>query len=686
MTYWERLGIVPTTDKKAIRKAYAAKAKECHQEDEPEQWVRLHDAYKTALKYAEAASGQGQKVYYHSPWEQPQPESTKTEPEPKLELSKEELQQQGNDREMEQLFKYLSENARESEQKLMAELRVQLWQLSQAASEEEAGKWRAFLESWTSQKLYLSEAYWNEIFAALKNKKLQKNTYSVIYEELRYLSVSLSMQFTAEQKECMENCMKICERHMQIGKWKEIEKEQRRYTKRQEKIGRRIGIFFTVLMLMSACYGFYLDFSGSNLRHTSKSEVKNQLAAYLNEKYETTIYQPEMFETEALEKTCIEDGRTREVEAGYRITIAEQPEFTAYVLFQYDNKRKVVGTICFDNLQRTEIEETFTAELLERLELSRAEGYLSAGDAGFAAGLMSEEDTVYNTLFAGDLSQFAEAEKNIRGQIANRYVFIVDRYALGNETNGSFLLYYADEKTPDLRARLGAENAADAELETDDKNNRIAAELEAFQDEYHIQMTAVGLPESYYQALFESGEEKTDGDILREVSATKFENIPLNPAVVSTWFTAPEEELVTTYPQELFGEQEASWIHEPEVTELAEGIYALPRRDTENVQGNAKDVPEVKMNEADGEIQIFVNEDLQTQYVIVLDKERLGIGKEYQIELLNEAGERELTYAQEPYTNLDYVAMSYTALEGEELLLVDCYSQSGNIIDIRWQP
>ena len=46
------LGIEETKDKKRIRKAYAQKIKECHPEEHPEEWQRLHQAYKEALNYA----------------------------------------------------------------------------------------------------------------------------------------------------------------------------------------------------------------------------------------------------------------------------------------------------------------------------------------------------------------------------------------------------------------------------------------------------------------------------------------------------------------------------------------------------------------------------------------------------------------------------------------------------------
>lgn len=53
MNIWNILGIEPTTNKKNIRKAYAAKTKVIHPEDAPEEFRRLHEAYQAALGYAD---------------------------------------------------------------------------------------------------------------------------------------------------------------------------------------------------------------------------------------------------------------------------------------------------------------------------------------------------------------------------------------------------------------------------------------------------------------------------------------------------------------------------------------------------------------------------------------------------------------------------------------------------------
>ena len=48
---WSLLGIDPTDDKKALRKAFAAQSRLHHPEEEPEYFAALNQAYKTALDY-----------------------------------------------------------------------------------------------------------------------------------------------------------------------------------------------------------------------------------------------------------------------------------------------------------------------------------------------------------------------------------------------------------------------------------------------------------------------------------------------------------------------------------------------------------------------------------------------------------------------------------------------------------
>ena len=46
---WTALGLEPTKDVSAIKRAYAEKAKTCHPEEDPEGFLNLRRAYQAAL-------------------------------------------------------------------------------------------------------------------------------------------------------------------------------------------------------------------------------------------------------------------------------------------------------------------------------------------------------------------------------------------------------------------------------------------------------------------------------------------------------------------------------------------------------------------------------------------------------------------------------------------------------------
>ncbi|MDE6591224.1 MAG: J domain-containing protein, partial [Oscillospiraceae bacterium] len=50
---WSILGLDPTQDISAIKRAYALKSRTCHPEEDPEGFLRLRQAYQAALDYAE---------------------------------------------------------------------------------------------------------------------------------------------------------------------------------------------------------------------------------------------------------------------------------------------------------------------------------------------------------------------------------------------------------------------------------------------------------------------------------------------------------------------------------------------------------------------------------------------------------------------------------------------------------
>ncbi len=59
MNIWRVLGLEPTRDLGAIRRAYARAARQYHPEEQPEEFQRVHDAYQQALRYARSAPRTG---------------------------------------------------------------------------------------------------------------------------------------------------------------------------------------------------------------------------------------------------------------------------------------------------------------------------------------------------------------------------------------------------------------------------------------------------------------------------------------------------------------------------------------------------------------------------------------------------------------------------------------------------
>lgn len=57
MNCWHILGIQPTADKTTIRHAYAEKTRECHPEENPQEFDVLHKAFQAAMQYARRNAG-----------------------------------------------------------------------------------------------------------------------------------------------------------------------------------------------------------------------------------------------------------------------------------------------------------------------------------------------------------------------------------------------------------------------------------------------------------------------------------------------------------------------------------------------------------------------------------------------------------------------------------------------------
>ena len=115
MNIWKILEIEPTTDRKAIRRAYAARSKETHPEEKPEEFRMLYEAYQKALEYAKRGGESASFI-------------AEEELELELELEKEQKQEETD----EPLFSYFEKNLKKDFPiKRAPDKRKKTWQAEQ---------------------------------------------------------------------------------------------------------------------------------------------------------------------------------------------------------------------------------------------------------------------------------------------------------------------------------------------------------------------------------------------------------------------------------------------------------------------------------------------------------------------------------------------------------------------------
>ena len=144
MDIWELLEIEPTTDKKTIRKAYAARTRVIHPEEKPEEFKVLRMAYEAALKYAEYAAGRGD--VFESPGENETKEDALTD-ERSINPHAEDQTQEQEESDYSELFTYFTDN--QAKQKQRVDTFMQHWKelKNPSGDSEEAKWWKEYLES-----------------------------------------------------------------------------------------------------------------------------------------------------------------------------------------------------------------------------------------------------------------------------------------------------------------------------------------------------------------------------------------------------------------------------------------------------------------------------------------------------------------------------------------------------------
>ncbi len=477
MVQWafDTLGIAVTTDKRSIKKAYSALVKEHHPEEQPDEWSKIHEAYKEAMEYADNFAEKVSLVENQN-------------------LEEEILFEDDYNEVFEDVYEKWEEERSEKELALARRLK-ELFEVPEASAEME---WLNFFAD-----EFLLSAGANELFmlfeAVCRNEipvKAAKLIASVLIKRKEFYQDSMEFQKAALANDIV-NCI--------YEKLPKVEESVRRKKKgfkgilKQLLAGMAAGVFIiVVLVLVTAEEGI------------RQGKIREEAVRQLNKKYGRDLYSKEDIEVERDKPV---EGR--ESFSFWRVTEKDSYEMIAYLL---GDEEKEEEFLCFDMLQTSELRQALEKEVNERT--GRMEGRLYWDSEGRGSGCI--KDGYFHEKYEGNLSEFLKLEAKVRREISGEDHAAGD--ALAGE-NGNIDYYVPDEKIWTLKQRM--------ELKRTAVDDGFLAALEQCAEDYEIQIRGIVLP----GLLFEEKMKQADGNERSISVGWDIHSLSLYPPLPSSMMT-----------------------------------------------------------------------------------------------------------------------------------------------------
>lgn len=439
MNIWEILGIEPTKDKKAIKRAYAAQTKVVHPEEKPEEFKRLREAYQAALRYAESDEERGDT--FESFAGNAAKEETLTDD--NINPSAEEQLQDWEDISHTELAAFFKEN--QIKQKQRIETFMQHWKvLKNPSGDSEQGKWwREYLNSEDFRSIQ-----WNAQIVSLITKEIgDKLVYSIsemrlwLWEAYGFLPND-GDKYQGEQQKLWKCLYPAYEHHTKMLLAEEYDREGKKVF--------RICMTLALIGVVLVCFLvlFY--------RHNKIENERNIIVQYMAEQYPGAEFSEPKQNTE-------QDG------GGiiYNFRSSDYPQFIITVRVEYLNSENgKIGQVT---------EEDYGLQLLEyyALRYTLHSGRIEYGKDG--SNSLDKESYValyYSDIeqldfFCGQIERMFEQEEELQS---------IPYVAIGVE-NVDF---------PNILIQGGVDNFPFADVQLYDLRTVDAAELEALLREVYI--------------------------------------------------------------------------------------------------------------------------------------------------------------------------------------------------------
>lgn len=278
MRIWETLGIEPTTDKRKIKKAYAAKSREIHPEEKPEEFQVLYEAYQAALQYTEEDSAgrpdfPKERASDHTvPVHGQKAEEDRPEPADRTEETEEEGK----------LRSYFEKQSEQWEEKLA--LFYSRWkEVKFEYRNPEVQKWWA---DYLSSKDFQDIQYHPELLRILGEEMDQKLHYDDVIRLLFWEAYGFH-DSAEDGYQCQGDLLKLrsglypaWERKRQEEIRRQQEEQRRRTEEKQMRIRRRIGLVLAAVLVVA----------GSVFLYGKLTRGRRYVEAYMERRYPQTEF------------------------------------------------------------------------------------------------------------------------------------------------------------------------------------------------------------------------------------------------------------------------------------------------------------------------------------------------------------------------------------------------------------
>lgn len=515
---FEQLGTPPTTDKRRIKKAYAALVKQYHPEEFPEQWEVIHRAYEIAMEYAKQKGGsdhsrelayQDPSIYQSPPIDQAHPVYQAQEPQIS-DADREPLNRDIQDPHdlSSQLFSssiHHQEKAlgvdfdallvshTQQEQEVMKMVFIYLEQIKRRKN---GAAWNAFFEStaffYASKEIQIVNQFCDALEASHLPPKMLRNIMATIHQLRERVMNVAEIQQVVSPQQLLAFLDQLA--HSACGSLGDYERQ-----KKKRKFKTRGWVFVAALVLIVMVVGVSIELASifnniyddtsnytsddisssidlesieedgynSNLIHMMEDERVTSGQEYLDRKYGEGVYQISNSDVswELLKSTIHLPGEGAPMAWGY--SGADE------------------GTIYYDNAQTPDILKALQEEVV--LKTGLQELMILPGTQVMESPLEKEErKPAFHEKYSGDLKDFFDREAVYRSETPEEIPY-------HGSDNGIFAIYIKDPTTTSLQERPGNPSAGVLAQYNE--------QLAALEGMYHIQIYALLAPGDYYDQL-----------------------------------------------------------------------------------------------------------------------------------------------------------------------------------------